>query len=255
MGESGTNILNLSESALNSLKKSDLVQETLYLKGKVIVDTDLHKLSDQIYKLTEAIDQISLENRKLTSELVITKNVNSRLEERIINLEKNQAKGEQYSRRNNVELSGIPNSICDEDLENTVINICKESGIDVNARDIEGCHRLPLSRNSRGHDKRVIVKFVNRKYAEAMLKDKKRISGKNFEHLNVTNKVFVSVFLCRYYTYILGKCEDLERQGKVHHVFCLGVIVCIKLSENGSLVKTYHISDIPNFPSDSDIEN
>ena len=143
--ESSTNILNLSESALNSLKKSDLVQKILDLKGKVIVDTDLHKLSDQIHKLTEMIDQISAENRKLTSELVITKNVNSRLEERIINLEKNQAKGEQYSRRNNVELSGIPNSICDEDLENTIINICKESGIDVDARDIEGCHRLPLS--------------------------------------------------------------------------------------------------------------
>ena len=74
-------------------------------------------------------------------------------------------------------LSGIPNKIFDEDLENTVINICKMSGIDVDTRDIEVCHQLPLSRNSRGHDKRVIVKFVNRKYAEALLKAKKRISG------------------------------------------------------------------------------
>ena len=143
----------------------------------------MHKLSDQIHKLTEATDQISLENRKLISELVITKNANSMFEERIINLEKNQAKGEQYSRRNDVEFSGITNSICDENLKNTLINICKESGIDANARDIEGCHRLPLSRNSRGHDKRVTVKFVNWEYAEALLKDKKRINGKNFGHL------------------------------------------------------------------------
>ena len=73
MGESSPNILNLSESALNSLKKSDLVQKILDLKGKVIVDTDSHKLSDQIHKLTEMMDQILAENRKLTSELVITK--------------------------------------------------------------------------------------------------------------------------------------------------------------------------------------
>ena len=85
-----------------------------------------------------------------------------------------------------------------------------------------------------------------------MLKDKKQISSKNFWHLNVTNKVFVSVSFC---TYIWGKCKDLQRQGKVQHVFCLGGIVCIKLSENGSPVKLNHISDIPNFPSDSDIEN
>ena len=77
MGKSSTNILNLSKSALNSLEKSDLVQKILNMKGKVIVDTDLHKLSDQICKLTEDIDEISLENRKLTSELVISKNVNS----------------------------------------------------------------------------------------------------------------------------------------------------------------------------------
>ena len=136
MGKSSTKILIFFESALNALKKSDLVQKILDLKGKIIVDTDLHKLSNQIHKPSEAISQISLENRKLTSELVITKNVNSRLEERIINLEKKQAKWKQYSRRNNVELSDIPNSIYDEDLENTVINIYKESGIDVDVRDI-----------------------------------------------------------------------------------------------------------------------
>ena len=46
-------------------------------------------------------------------------------------------------------------------------------GIGVDARDIEGCQRLPLSRNSRGHNKKAIVMFVNQKYAEALLKDKK----------------------------------------------------------------------------------
>ena len=203
MGESSTSILNLPESALNSLKKSDLVRKILDLKGEVIVGTDLHKLSNQIHKITEAIDQISLENRKLTSELIITKNVNNRLEERIINLEKNQAKGEQYSRRNNVELSGIPNSICDEDLENTVINISKESRINMDTRDLEGCHRLPLSRNSRGHDKKVIVKFVNQKYAEALLKDKKRISGKNFGHLHALTK-FSFLYPFAHYRFIWG---------------------------------------------------
>ena len=157
--------------------------------------------------------------RKVTSELVMTKNVNSRLEERIINLEKNQTKGEQYSRRHNKESPDIPKRICDEDLENTVANICKESRIDVDARGSEGCHRLSLSRNSRGQDKRVIIKFADRKYAEAMLKDKKRISSKSFGYLKVTNRFFVSVSLCPYYRYIWDKYNNLQRQGKVHHVF------------------------------------
>ena len=158
--------------------------------------------------------------------------MNIRLVERIIDLEKNRAKGEQYSRRNKIKLSVKPNSICDEDLENTVINICKQSGVDADTRDIEDCHQLPLSSNSRGHDERIFVKFVNRKIKK--IKDKKRISGKNFGHLNVTNKVFVSVSLYQYYRFIWGKCKDLQRQGKFHYVFCLGGIVCMELLEKGS---------------------
>ena len=139
--------------------------------------------------------------------------------------------------------------------KNTVISICRDSGVEIDPKDIEGCHRLPLSRNSRGQDKRVIVKFVNRKYSEALLRDKKRISSKSFDHLNIPNKVFVSVYLCPYYRYIWGKWKDLQSQGQVNHVFCLGGAVCIKLSENGSPIKLYHMNDIPDFPSESSVEN
>ena len=81
MGESSTNILNLSESALNSLKKSDLVQKILDLKGIVVVDTDLHKLFEKTEKLTESMNQIVAENNRLQSDIVIVKNVNCKLEE------------------------------------------------------------------------------------------------------------------------------------------------------------------------------
>ena len=64
MGESSANILNPSESALNSLKNLELIQKISDLKGKVRVDAellDLPKLSDQTSKLTEVIYQISLQ--------------------------------------------------------------------------------------------------------------------------------------------------------------------------------------------------
>ena len=83
------------------------------------------------------------------------KNVKNKLEEKIVYLEKKSGKGGQYSCRNNVEISGIPNSIPDKDLKNTAISICKDSGVEIDPDNIEGCHRLPLSRNSRGQDKRL----------------------------------------------------------------------------------------------------
>ena len=50
MGESSTNILNLSESAFNSLKKSDLVQKILDLKGKAVIDAGVHKTQQKKLK-------------------------------------------------------------------------------------------------------------------------------------------------------------------------------------------------------------
>ena len=109
----------------------------------------------------------------------IVKNINVNLNNRIVNLEKFQTKAEQYNRRKNVEILRISNEIPNEDLGNNVIDICKNSNIIINPANIEGCHRLPLGRNSTTDNKRVIVKLVNRKHSELMLRSKKSISLKS----------------------------------------------------------------------------
>ena len=116
-----SNLFNLSDNAINALKKTDLVQQIINLRGKVIVDSDLRNLCDQISNLSETITKLATANQQINSELAIVKVVNSKLEKRVIDLEKNQAKSEQYSRRNSVEVSNIPNDIPDNQLEDKVI--------------------------------------------------------------------------------------------------------------------------------------
>ena len=65
------------------------------------------------------------------------KYVNSKLEKRVINLQKNQAKTEQYSRRNNIELSGIANGVLEINLEIAVEDICNDFGLEIETKDIE----------------------------------------------------------------------------------------------------------------------
>ena len=99
--------------------------------------------------------QLHSTNEKIRSELAVVKNPNTKLEERIISLEKAQAKSEQYSRRNNTELSFNPNNIPENNLEKVVIDICHNSSLEIEPTDNEGCHRLPVSRYSRDSNKRV----------------------------------------------------------------------------------------------------
>lgn len=74
--KSNRNILNLSESTLNLLKKWYLIQKTLDFKEKVFVDVELNTLYKKNKKLTESMSQIAAENKNLQSDLVI---INHRL--------------------------------------------------------------------------------------------------------------------------------------------------------------------------------
>ena len=116
------------------------------------------------------------------------------------NLEKQLSKNEQYGCCNNVEISEISNQIPDQDHEENV-KIWKDSDINISPIDIEGCHRLPLGRNSTNTTKQVIMKFVDRKHSEAILQQKKDINSKN--------KAFVTHSLCPYYRFLWGKFKDL----------------------------------------------
>ena len=156
----------------------------------VSVDAIIKTLCDEISQLSTSVNNLMTENGKISSQLMLVSNVNTLLVTRVTELEKQQAKMEQYSRRNNVEISGISNEVSDENLEKKVIDICKESGIDLNPYDIEACHRLPSGRVNTSNSKRVIVKFVNRKHSVAMLRLKKSINSRS--------NVYMTNSLCPY---------------------------------------------------------
>ena len=52
-----------------------------------------------------------------------------------------------------MEISGILYDALDNDLEEKVVEICKNSNIVITSSDIEICHRLPLGRNSTSENK------------------------------------------------------------------------------------------------------
>ena len=66
MGDN-TNFFTLSKSAINVIKKSEVVQKigNGFVKGTVIMDSDISNLCNQISKLNDTISQQHLTNRKI----------------------------------------------------------------------------------------------------------------------------------------------------------------------------------------------
>ena len=136
-----------------------------------------NKITEAIYKLHEAItlkleinkDEIiqslkheaaSLQNRvsKLESQVGL-------LEDALINNEIKINNADQYSRRNNIVIQGITQSVKSKDLEDKVVNFLDKVNVQVTKNDIETCHRLDDNR-------KMILKFVNRKPLFEVLKNK-----------------------------------------------------------------------------------
>lgn len=74
-----------------------------------------------------------------------------------------------YLRRNNLEISGIPEA-ASEDLHYTAIKIAKQMGVDITPTDIDVVHRIPT--RAKGMPKPILVKFVRRDIRDAILQGK-----------------------------------------------------------------------------------
>ena len=143
----GPNLFDMTESAINALKKPEIVKRIIELKDKVVVGEEIKSLCTHIKELTDTVNQLLSKNERLSSDSATQKTVCGNLEKKVKDLEIQIQKDEQYNRRNYVEFSGIPDTINDDNLEDTVIEACKDINIDVSETEIEACHRLPVRCN------------------------------------------------------------------------------------------------------------
>ena len=90
----------------------------------------------------------------LESDVSITKNVNKLLKTKITQLERNCHASEQYSRRECLEICGIPSTVSDADVEKKICQILEVIDVKVSPTNgVEACHRISK------WNKNVIVKF------------------------------------------------------------------------------------------------
>ena len=120
---------------------------------------------------------------------------------------------DQYDRRNNIEIQGIPSNVANEAIEDKVVNVFKLLNIDIMKSDIEGCHRI-----GKANPKNAIVHFVNWKHAEEALAKKSDLKKIDNVNLNFESSVvlFFSINLTPFNQRLAWKCRELKRAGKIH---------------------------------------
>ena len=127
----------LDEPQLKQLKKEQLIAYALELQQKL---TDFNALNETI---TTALSEFNERFSKLESELAISRTVNNSLVDRVKQLEVRCWENEQYSRRECLEISGIPSEVTNDKLEEKSLEILKLINDEINKA--AGCNDYNLS--------------------------------------------------------------------------------------------------------------
>ena len=163
------------------------------------LDIELLNLKDVIIK------NLQVENERLRKKVNV-------LENKVLTLESEHNSLEQYGRQNNTEITGIPDKVPDQNLEEKVVDILNEISVDVSPKDIEACHRVGVSENN---SKKTIVRFINVKHAKKAL-----TSRKNFRKSSSPNcNVFINENLTVKNNEIAFFSRKLKRSGHLTKIY------------------------------------
>ena len=177
---------------LEKISNENLIASFLTLQDNIILQqNDLLQQNKHILKklleITSKIDSLAKKNEESTSHVSVAQNASKTLQEafkttssKLVELERQHYKLEQYTRRECLDLSGIPNSVALNNLENFILHLLQEIGINLDKSRTVAWHRL-------GKTDRTTVKFLNRKDAENLHSNKKKLEDVDVSYLLSNN--------------------------------------------------------------------
>ena len=160
--------------------------------------------NETISELTDEINLLKENYKKLESDISVSKNVSSLLTDQMNNFERQCWVNAQYWRCECLEVVAIPSSVKIKDLEGKVCSVFNRIGVPGNPDDTEACHRLY-------NDKKTIVKFSRRKLCQQVLREKKELKNVDPSELDFPEgtDIFINESLCSYYKMLWNKCKKL----------------------------------------------
>ena len=185
--------------SLNALKK--LTKEEL---SNMVIDYQ-NKFDNMLSNINAELTSLRDRFTKMESQLLVTRRVNDNLVKQNRILERKCAANEQYSRRECLQKSGIPDSIPNNNLEGTVPKIFSETGVTVNSRDVEACHRL----NQKANPEKLVIKLSKRNDVAKVMIFKKKLKSMKTQNIGINQSS------CKYYKYLWWKCKFLQTRGIV----------------------------------------
>ena len=154
-------------------------------------ETSLIDLKEEINNMNEKLNEVIINNRNLKKQIHELTSDNNHLYDTIYDIEVKLNNLDQYSRRSNIEICNIPEKIGQKNIEAYVLKVMGSIGVHLESYDLVAVHRI--GKYTRGKNRNVIVRFINRKNAYLCLRDYKQLKkSRNAEF----KKLYIIENLC-----------------------------------------------------------
>ena len=251
--------IKIRDKKIDELNKKDLLNYAKELK-RLLVDKDnelktlLEKENDltknmmikddEITRIKVSLTELEKVQKKLLRKFDKLERSFNESDERVYQNEIDINKLNQYTRRENIEIVGIPNSVRHEELESYVLQIVNSLGIKANSYDIAACHRLQ-TKDGDGN-KNTIVRFVCRKKVSEILSKKKKLSSIDIKERFNNKEFFIIENLSPMNRKILDTCNYLKKKKLIANCWSYNGIVNFKFThdEEERPTKLFHYEDI-----------
>ena len=204
-------------------------------------------LEKKVEDITAELKVVNNKNTQIKHQIYKLTDINHDLNDLVYFLENEINDLNQYSRRENLELQNVPESVVQKDFENFVLDVFKPIDVDVCSYDLVAVHRIGKISSRRGRN--VIVRFVNRKKAYACRENSKQLNSSS----NILyKKIYITENLCPTYRNIFNRLYKLKKENIIRNVWCKDGHIFCKLSDEREdhplLIK--HLDDIDYYISE-----
>ena len=207
---------------------------------------DISKLKKGFTK-ENLVDYI-LHLRNKVEELASYRLISARVEK----LERSHFKSLQYSRRESIEISGIPENVNDRDLEKKTVDILDKIGVsNINPINVHACHRLK--------NKNTIIRFTNRRIADFALYKRGKLKSvdKKAFGFPADTRLFINESLCQPYKYIFFKIREAYKKKKITSYNLWKGKLSFKFNKDSTAIIISHFNDLVEngLADDSDMDS
>ncbi|XP_046686134.1 uncharacterized protein LOC124371822, partial [Homalodisca vitripennis] len=224
-------IIEVAESQKEMEKNFNKSYETLY--SKIDESTEAVKIqTEEVEKCLAIVDGLVNENKILR--------------EKISSLEARIEEQEQYSRRNTVEIHGIPQEK-NEDVVSVVKEVGKALDFNISNTMIDACHRLGKRSEPNSPPPGIVLKFVSRLDKEELLRKRRVKSNFSTRHMNLEmdKPVYINESLTPMKRKLMAEARKFKRENNYQFVWVRDGRIFLRKEETSKVIHVTCQADLP----------